>query len=505
MFTPSVEKSLNRRDSSSRRRPLVSHPTPDAGMKGIRRFGPDGSATDPVEEVREMRGCSWLSHRLAPLYRLDPCQRAADALVIVAICAGVGLLRPVLTATVMILGLTVLPRLYKHRLTLSALDQIPSAIAAGASLAFIAAVLTQQGWTRTGLAWFCLLVSAGLVLSRAIVAPLQRRHRRRNPQTLKRTIIVGAGRAAVDLAETLLAEPEFGLNPVALVDCTSTEHADRLGLPLHRFGPGGLPKLIGAYDATTVIVAFSDYDDRDMLGQLRDCVRLDTELFILPRLFDYVSLEGSMDRVKALPLIRVRRAAHRSLMWLLKRPVDVLLSGSALLVLSPLLAVLAVLVKLDDRQAPVLFRQERIGLDGQPFELLKFRSMRPETSVEANTTWNIAGDPRISRLGAFMRKFSLDELPQIYNVFRGDMALVGPRPERPHFVEKFSGEVGGYRSRHRVPVGLTGWAAINGYRGDTSIKDRVMFDNFYIENWSPWLDFKCLVLTIGAVLRGSGS
>jgi len=184
--------------------------------------------------------------------------------------------------------------------------------------------------------------------------------------------------------------------------------------------------------------------------------------------------------------------------------MDILLSGLALMVLSPLFLALAIAVKLDDRSAPVLFRQVRIGEGGREFELLKFRSMKPADESESQTRWNIAGDPRITRFGSFLRRSSLDEIPQIYNVFRGDMALVGPRPERPHFVERFSGQYGGYSARHRVPVGLTGWAAINGLRGDTSIADRVTFDNYYISNWSPWMDIRSVFLTLWVVAKGSG-
>lgn len=184
--------------------------------------------------------------------------------------------------------------------------------------------------------------------------------------------------------------------------------------------------------------------------------------------------------------------------------MDIMLSGLALILLSPLFLLVALAVKLDDRTSPVLFRQTRIGEGGREFELLKFRSMRPTDENESQTRWNIAGDPRISPLGAFLRKSSLDEIPQIYNVIRGDMALVGPRPERPHFVNRFSGEYRGYAARHRVPVGLTGWAAINGLRGDTSIADRVMFDNFYIANWSPWMDIRSILLTLWVVIKGTG-
>src|SRR6266542_1070215 len=156
------------------------------------------------------------------------------------------------------------------------------------------------------------------------------------------------------------------------------------------------------------------------------------------------------------------------------------------------------------RAGTIFFRQERIGRYGKPFQLVKFRTMRPRDAREADTNWSIAGDQRVGLVGRFLRRTSLDELPQLWNIVRGDMTVVGPRPERPYFVEKFSAEHPDYAMRHRVPVGLTGLAQVSGLRGDTPISDRARFDNYYIENWSPWLDIKVLLRTVAEVFRASG-
>jgi lipopolysaccharide/colanic/teichoic acid biosynthesis glycosyltransferase len=153
----------------------------------------------------------------------------------------------------------------------------------------------------------------------------------------------------------------------------------------------------------------------------------------------------------------------------------------------------------------VLFRQERVGLDGRPFELLKFRSLRPADEEESQTRWSVASDDRLGPVGRLLRRTSLDELPQLWNVLRGDMTLVGPRPERPHFVAQFSGSTPRYMARHRVPAGLTGWAQVHGLRGDTSIEERARFDNRYIESWSMWSDVKILLRTVASVVRCPGS
>lgn len=187
-----------------------------------------------------------------------------------------------------------------------------------------------------------------------------------------------------------------------------------------------------------------------------------------------------------------------------KRAQDVLIAVPALLALSPVLLVCALAVRFSDGPG-VLFRQERIGLNGRPFTLLKFRTLRPADPREAATRWNVAEDRRMSSVGRFLRRSSLDELPQLWNVLRGDMSLVGPRPERPFFVEEFSRTYGGYRHRHRAPVGITGLAQVSGLRGDTSIEDRCRYDNHYIDHWSLWQDTRILLRTAASLVRPSGS
>jgi exopolysaccharide biosynthesis polyprenyl glycosylphosphotransferase len=194
-----------------------------------------------------------------------------------------------------------------------------------------------------------------------------------------------------------------------------------------------------------------------------------------------------------LPLLTIRDVALRGWKLTLKRLVDVAGSSLALLFISPLMMLVAFLVKLDS-PGPVFFAQERMGLDAKPFKVLKFRSMRQDAEVNG-PGWTTKDDPRRTRIGAFIRKTSIDELPQFINVLMGDMSLVGPRPEQPAYVEKFRQSIPRYMDRHREKAGLTGWAQINGLRGDTSIVERTKYDLWYIENWSLWLDFKILLRT----------
>lgn len=442
-------------------------------------------------------------HSLVGRKITDPLQRGADALVVLLACLVLTPVTPVLTALGIIMVLTMVPHFYRFRLSISVLDVLPRLLLAGSIAPFIVYTLLNPDSRALDTAVFSLTVMGALLLAKITVSVFLRLQRARRPDLLNRTLVLGSGELARELTRSLAETPKFGLRPVAMLDKDIEPGPAVPGVALRPLD-SNLPELIRSYRADTVIIAFGCYDDESLLRVLRSCIREDAELYIIPRLPEYHDQDDSTEMIGAIPLRHISRAAFRSLTWSFKRPFDILVSGFALLLLTPLLGLLALLVKRDTPGAPVLFRQTRIGLDGAPFELLKFRTLTPADPNESDSQWNIAGDKRLRPLGAVLRKYSLDELPQIYNVFRGDMALVGPRPERPYFVDKFALEIPGYDARHRVPVGLTGWAAINGLRGDTSIRERVLYDNYYIENWSPWLDAKILLLTTIAVFRGSG-
>ncbi|MGH2684989.1 MAG: exopolysaccharide biosynthesis polyprenyl glycosylphosphotransferase, partial [Actinomycetota bacterium] len=225
--------------------------------------------------------------------------------------------------------------------------------------------------------------------------------------------------------------------------------------------------------------------------------------YVLPRFFELgVAPRGAdADDVWGIPLMRLSRRALRSPAWRVKRAFDVVVASVALVLTSPVFLVLGALVKLSSR-GPVFFRQRRVGQRGVEVDILKFRSMRP--NEESDLQWTVRDDDRVTRIGRLLRRTSLDELPQLINIVKGDMSLVGPRPERPFFVDQFGEAVPRYGDRHRVPVGLTGWAQVHGLRGDTSIEDRARFDNQYIEHWSLWKDVSILLRTAREVARGGG-
>jgi exopolysaccharide biosynthesis polyprenyl glycosylphosphotransferase len=269
-----------------------------------------------------------------------------------------------------------------------------------------------------------------------------------------------------------------------------------------------LARTVRRYGVRRVLVTVESTGDRETVAAMRAAVRLGCQVWLLPGLREHAGLaarpRGGADHLWGYPCLRLPRPARRRPGWVVKRALDVLAAGTGLLLISPVLAACALAVRLDTGPG-VLFRQQRTGLDGRVFTLLKFRTLRPVNEHESATHWNIAHDQRMSRIGRLLRQSSLDELPQLWNVLRGDMTLVGPRPERPYFVMRFSQTDPEYADRHRVPVGLTGLAQVNGLRGDTSIEDRARFDNRYIESWSLWQDVKILLRTAALLLRPDGS
>jgi exopolysaccharide biosynthesis polyprenyl glycosylphosphotransferase len=320
------------------------------------------------------------------------------------------------------------------------------------------------------------------------------------------TLIVGAGRVGRTVAERLTAHPCLGLRPVGFLD---KEPLDAQGTGLPVLGASwDLEQVVRDYGVENVIIAFSTAPTSVVLGLVRRCEELGVTVSHVPRLFESVNGILTLEYFGGLPLVTRRPVDPKGWQFRCKYAFDRIVGSAILLLLAPLFLALAVAVWISVG-SPILFRQVRVGRDGRTFEMLKFRSMRdaPAPAVETVAQAGLApggveGDDRRTAVGAFLRSTSLDELPQLWNVVRGDMSLVGPRPERPRFVEMFEESVYRYGERHRVKSGITGWAQVHGLRGKTSLDDRVEWDNHYIENWSPWLDLKTLLLTVGALVHG---
>jgi exopolysaccharide biosynthesis polyprenyl glycosylphosphotransferase len=405
--------------------------------------------------------------------------------------------------TAVVFALAVLIGLYRGRcydvkLSPFLLDQVGPLVTrplvAGGGVALVLLVLGRQ---PAGLLALTLAGTAAIVLARAVGYRLVRTMRR-SGATQRDALVVGADQVGRSLAQALRDRPVHGLRPVGLVDeapATGSPDLPVLG------GPAELERLLDRTGAEAVVIAFLAASRSSSVRDLVAAAGPRREVLLVPRYYEVCNPIGDVNQVQGIPLVRL--AAPR--LWggagrHLKRGIDVMLASLGLVLLSPVLAACAVAVRMEGGPG-VLFRQTRIGMHGRPFELLKFRSMRPGDEIESQTAWSIEGDPRIGPVGRFLRRSSLDELPQLINVVDGDMSLVGPRPERPLFVQRYSDEVPGYGGRHRAPVGLSGWAQVHGLRGDTSIEERARLDNYYIDNWSLGRDLKILVLSVLAVVR----
>jgi exopolysaccharide biosynthesis polyprenyl glycosylphosphotransferase len=338
--------------------------------------------------------------------------------------------------------------------------------------------------------------------------------RRQLPLTSGRpTLIVGAGKVGRELADRLLAEPGHGLRPVGFLDyggellATNERPAE---LPLL-----GLPDEVGTIvqrtGAECVAFAFPVVSsDERLLPLLEECRHAGVTAFAVPRLFEAIGWRMQVRHVGPLPLAELRSAGPDDLPFAVKHVIDRLIAALLLVALGPLVLIVAALVKRSS-PGPAFFRQRRVGLDGQEFTMLKFRTMR-EPLAEAKAfalpqgcaPGGVEGEDRRTRTGAWLRRASLDELPQLVNVLRGEMSLIGPRPERPEYASRFAAELRRYDHRHRVKSGITGLAQVSGLRGQTSISERAEYDNFYVQNWSFWLDFKIALRTVRTVLQLGG-
>jgi exopolysaccharide biosynthesis polyprenyl glycosylphosphotransferase len=311
-----------------------------------------------------------------------------------------------------------------------------------------------------------------------------------------RLIIVGAGEVGRMILQKIRQSPGLGYTVVGFVDDRNPP-ANVLGVDV--LGTThDLPRHIEAYRIDEVIIAMPEASHQEILSIITRCERETVSIKVFPDVFQIMASEVSIGDLNGLPLLTVRDIALRGWRLALKRAVDILGSGIALIVFSPIMMLVAVLVKLDS-PGGVFYAQERMGLDAKSFMMLKFRSMRPDAEAQTGPVWATEDDPRRTRIGTFMRRFSIDELPQLINVFIGQMSLVGPRPERPVFVDQFKKSIPRYMDRHKEKAGMTGWAQVNGLRGDTSVIERTKYDLWYIENWSLLLDFKILLRTVVSV------
>ncbi|PYN96535.1 MAG: undecaprenyl-phosphate glucose phosphotransferase [Candidatus Rokuibacteriota bacterium] len=313
---------------------------------------------------------------------------------------------------------------------------------------------------------------------------------RRGGLNLRYAVIVGGGAPATEIVGAIRHRPDLGLLILGVVG--DKEQADVGPRWLGRFEE--LRAILDSHDVNVVFLALPQRDSWRLGAVLADIGDEPVTIHLVPDVVSLTSLRGGIEELEGVPLIHLRESPLHGWNRVLKRLVDVVVGGLALVVATPAMLAIAVAIKVTS-PGPVWLRQERMGLDGRAFTMLKFRTMRTDAEAETGPVWAVERDPRRTPIGSFLRRFSLDELPQLVNVLRGEMSLVGPRPERPVFVDEFRRRVPGYMLRHKVKAGMTGWAQVNGWRGNTSIEKRVEYDLYYIERWSLAFDVKIMLQT----------
>ena len=354
-------------------------------------------------------------------------------------------------------------------------------------------------YSRAFLALFA-LVDLFFVASTRMVVREGLRRVRSSGHNLQRILVVGAGLLGREITTKILAHREMGFEVAGFLD----DDAGKAGTTVC-----GVP-VLGALRQAEEVLAAQRIDQvfitlpleahKKILQLLDLMARECVEIKLVPDVLQYATLKAALEDLDGTPVINLSQVPLQGWSSMGKRAIDIAIAAAALIVLLPILPLIALAIWLEDR-GPVFYRQERMGLDGRSFMILKFRSMRVDAEATSGPVWAIKNDPRRTHVGSLLRQWSLDELPQIWNVLAGDMSIIGPRPERPTFVREFKHKIPRYMLRHRVKSGITGWAQVHGWRGNTSIKKRIQYDLYYIQNWSLSLDFKILWMTLRHALR----
>jgi len=396
-------------------------------------------------------------------------------------------------------------RLYRSARTGRLGFELLAVVQAMVLIAAIAGVLSfyaRGELSRVVIAIFLGLGTFSLGAAR-VTARMVLRELRRRGLNLRHVLIVGTGEPARLLMQKIWRHQDFGFQVHGLVTADPAEAgAERHGVRVLG-SVADLPRLAEAEGAEVIYVALERREWQAEAEALRLLADSTAAVRLVPDLSQAFRLNPSVEDFDGMPVVLVTDSPEQGWNAVGKRAFDLACSGIGLVLVSPLLLVIAILVKLDSR-GPLFYTQERVGLNGRRFRMIKFRSMRAHADA-GGPGWTVKDDPRRTPLGATLRRLSLDELPQLWNVFVGDMSLVGPRPEQPRFVEEFRGSIPRYMLRHHVKAGMTGWAQVNGLRGDTPLEDRIRYDLYYVQHWSLWFDLRILFLTLARVLKDANA
>lgn len=354
-------------------------------------------------------------------------------------------------------------------------------------------LMHQEDYSR-GMITIFYVLNMGLASGYRVILRDLLRHFRKKGYNLKHVMLVGYSRAAEQYIERIKQNPSWGYHIMGVLDDHIEKGVNFKGIEV--IGEvDQIYKILpeNNLDEIAITLSLNDYDRLEEIVSF--CEKSGVHTKFIPDYNAVIPTKPYTEDLDGLPVINIRNVPLTS-GWnqLIKRSMDLVGAIVACILFSPVMLVCAVLIKITS-DGPILFKQERIGLHNKPFYMYKFRSMKMQTEADEKKGWTVKNDPRVTGIGKFMRKTSIDELPQLFNILKGDMSLIGPRPERPQFVEKFKEEIPRYMVKHQVRPGLTGWAQVNGYRGDTSIRKRIDCDIYYIENWTLGLDIKIIILT----------
>ncbi len=355
-------------------------------------------------------------------------------------------------------------------------------------------LLRRFEFSRLAFLYFWIFSIVCLGLNRALFREVLRFLRKKG-YNLRHALIVGSGGTALDLVGRIESHPELGVKLLGFLTGDRKKIGSRIGGIAVLGGYGEVKKIIRQHRIDILFIALPSDSQHHLKPVLQGLGEEMVDVKVIPDVYQFVTIRGGLDELDGLPIINLQGTPLYGWNRILKRTFDVVFSVIGIVLFSPLMAIVAALIKMTS-PGPVFYSQERMGLDGKVFRMLKFRSMRVDAEKDTGPVWAKPDDPRRTKIGAFLRKTNLDELPQLFNVLKGDMSIVGPRPERPAFVEDFKGKVPKYMLRHKMKAGITGWAQINGLRGNTPIEDRIRYDLSYINNWSIWFDLKIFAMTL---------
>ena len=406
--------------------------------------------------------------------------------------------------TALYMGMMMLNGLYRPQRHVPSEEYFLKIFAAVALGTVVAVGISTFFW-REGFVYSRLLVGYAAILSvffltfERVALSLTRGVLHQKNMGTVRTVIVGQGSGSEFVHDHLQRLPQLGYEIVGILDDDPDANILRLNYPvLGRLDL--LPHIISEYEVKEVIITLPELNTRELLRILDLCPTENVHIRVHPDLFQFMVSDVQVDEISGLPLLTVKEPRLAGWHRVAKRSMDLLVAAATLVILSGPLLIVALLIRLDS-VGPTFFIQERVGRDGKAFPIIKFRTMVHSDPAEDGRDWTIPDDPRRTRIGKLLRRFSIDELPNLINVLIGHMSLVGPRAEQPQYVRQFSAEIPRYMERHREKAGMTGWAQVNGLRGDVPIDQRTQYDLYYIENWSIFFDIRILLRTLIAVFK----